>query len=119
MLEEFVQAQVAFVLGRPAHAVPREQGFANLGIDSLGAHELRLRLLEALDCQLAPTIAFDYPTVQMLSGQLLNEVLLIADVDARPPERNKGHGDLEDLSHGEIVALLAKELSEQEDGNKP
>jgi acyl transferase domain-containing protein len=119
MLEEFVQTQVAFLLGRPAQAVPRDQGFANLGIDSLGAHELRLSLQEALDCQLAPTIAFDYPTVQVLSGHLLDEVLPIGDGDVRPRARNNGHGDLEGLTHHEIALLLAIELNEQEDGKKP
>jgi NAD(P)-dependent dehydrogenase (short-subunit alcohol dehydrogenase family) len=51
LLAEFVQSQVALVLGHPAYAIPRAQGFADLGMDSLAAIELRTRLEKALDCR--------------------------------------------------------------------
>ncbi|MEM7125059.1 MAG: SDR family NAD(P)-dependent oxidoreductase [Chloroflexota bacterium] len=53
-------------------------GFADLGMDSLMALELRSRLESGLGCSLPSTVAFEYPTVDQLAKYLLDEVLALA-----------------------------------------
>jgi acyl transferase domain-containing protein/acyl carrier protein len=101
MLADFVRAQVASVLGQAAGSIPRTRGFAHLGMDSLGAIELRTRLEQALDCRLPTTLAFDYPDVEALTTYLLDAVGLRAG----PADES-----LENLTQDEIAALLAGEL---------
>jgi acyl carrier protein len=120
-LEEFVRSQVASVLGHPVQAVPRTQGFAHLGMDSLGSLELRTRLEQALQCRLPTTIAFDYPNVEALSAYLMAEALDIPSQQTTAtanPESNGG-GELDGLSREEIAVLLADELSGLEEGKTP
>jgi polyketide synthase 1/15 len=58
-----VCSQAAAVLGRPAaEDVGPDTAFADLGIDSLSAVELRNRLKTAVGLTLPPSLTFDYPT---------------------------------------------------------
>jgi acyl transferase domain-containing protein/acyl carrier protein len=120
LIEDFVQSQVGAVLGHPARSVPRTQGFAHLGMDSLAALELRTRLERALDCRLPTTLAFDYPDVATLAAHLL-EVQSGRLHEPRPAPGADLPGDaaLEGLSREEIAALLARELGSPEEGNPP
>jgi hypothetical protein len=103
------------VLGHPPAAVPRGEGFAELGLDSLGAIELRTQLERALECRLPATLAFDYPTVDALVAHLAERLAgPPAPADAPPETR-----DLDDLTHDEIAALLAGELSASAEGKDP
>ncbi|WP_208879664.1 type I polyketide synthase [Streptomyces armeniacus] len=62
---------VARVLGfAGGSAVKRGQGFAELGMDSLGAVELAKTLERAFGIKLAKTVAFDHPTVDQLAAHL-------------------------------------------------
>jgi acyl carrier protein/short-subunit dehydrogenase len=106
LLEEFVRSEAARVLGHAPETFPRGQGFAALGMDSLGSIELRTQLERALGCRLPATLAFDYPTVEALAGHLLDRLPLRPDAASGPA----GTGDLEDLSRDELAALLAREL---------
>jgi pimaricinolide synthase PimS1 len=58
--------------------------FARLGMDSLGAIELRDRLCRQLDVQLPTTIALDHPTVRRLSSAIAEHMTAdaAADLDA-------------------------------------
>jgi acyl transferase domain-containing protein/acyl carrier protein len=109
LVEEFVQSQVAHVLGYPARAVPRTQGFANLGLNSLAAIELRRRLQQALDCTLPSTLTFDYPTVESLVAYLIDTTI----PEDAPVSAN---GQADDLAGEDIAVLLARELQTLEDG---
>jgi acyl carrier protein len=75
LLDEYVQSPVAQVLGQQAQTIPRGRGFAELGLDSLSAIELRARLQQDLGCRLPTTLAFDYPTVTALAHYLCHEAL--------------------------------------------
>ena len=72
-LRRYVQQTLGQVLGM-AELPARTVGFAELGMDSLMALELRRQLARDLACALPTTIAFEYPTVEQLAGYLLELV---------------------------------------------
>jgi myxalamid-type polyketide synthase MxaB len=120
VVEEFLQSQVAQVLGHQAAAVPRTQGFAQLGLDSLAAIELCTRLQRALDCTLPSTLAFDHPTVEALAGYLIDQAITVDALESAvsPDAAPTAADGLAGLSRSEIAALLEQELSTLEEGNK-
>jgi malonyl CoA-acyl carrier protein transacylase len=71
-----VQSQVAKVLGMQASKpIAPQQGFFDLGMDSLTLVELRNRLQVILDCPLPSTLAFKHPTLETLVNFLEHEIL--------------------------------------------
>jgi hypothetical protein len=71
----FIQTEVAIVLGfDPAHRPDPEQGFFDMGMDSLLAVELKNRLAQTLGISLLSTLAFDHPNIQNLTDFLLQEL---------------------------------------------
>nr|AFU81771.1 1-hexene synthase 1' [1-hexene ORF1' expression construct pBbA7c-hexORF1'] len=74
---ELVRADLAAVLGHAsAERVPADQAFAELGVDSLTAVELRNRLNGATGLRLAASLVFDYPTPNALATHILDELAL-------------------------------------------
>lgn len=109
-----VLSQVATVLGlKSIELIDPQQGFIELGLDSLTSVELRNRLSMSLNCTLPSTLAFDYPTVTDLVNYLmktlnphknaLKEVETSHDTSLL--ETNLAH-----LSDSEAEALLKKAL---------
>ncbi|HEX2909582.1 MAG TPA: SDR family NAD(P)-dependent oxidoreductase [Chloroflexia bacterium] len=83
-LEEYVREAVAGVLGfEKASLVNREQGFFELGMDSLMAVELKVRLEKSSGLALPSTLAFDYPTVETLARFLADLI--------QPVEKTHSH----------------------------
>ncbi|AYF31955.1 polyketide synthase [Micromonospora tulbaghiae] len=82
-LEELVRAQVADVLGvgSPAAVAPTTP-FTDLGLDSLGAIELRNRLDSATELRLSATLAFDHPTVAAVASLIDAELAPSQDAGA-------------------------------------
>ena len=65
-----------------------QQGFFDLGMDSLTSTELRNLLQTDFDCSLPSTIAFRFPNVETLADYLLREVLDICEPILTPiPEK--------------------------------
>ncbi|MBD2364812.1 SDR family NAD(P)-dependent oxidoreductase [Anabaena minutissima FACHB-250] len=114
-LMNHVCTQVATVLGgNPTIAIDIQQGFFDLGMDSLTSVELRNRLQTSLGCSLPSTLTFKYPTVTALVDYLAGEVLNLA---TPPPETNVKNQDWEavkQLSDDEVDASIAKEIAELE-----
>ncbi|AOX04134.1 hypothetical protein BJP34_05260 [Moorena producens PAL-8-15-08-1] len=76
ILTAHVRSQVARVLGiSSAQSIGLEQGFFELGMDSLTSVELRNRLQGSLSCSIPSSLAFDYPTVRELVDYLIQQVL--------------------------------------------
>src|SRR5258706_13511772 len=69
-LRDWLVARVAVLAGLPAEAVPVDQPFSALGLDSprlaAMAGELRTRLGRAID----PSVAFEHPTIEELAEAL-------------------------------------------------
>uniref|UniRef100_UPI0007A74570 SDR family NAD(P)-dependent oxidoreductase n=1 Tax=Nocardia fusca TaxID=941183 RepID=UPI0007A74570 len=81
---DLVLEQAAAVLGHPSAADIRpEQGFDELGFDSLGGVDFRNRLSAVTGLQLPSTLVFDYPTLADMAGYLHEQ--LAAAVAAAPP----------------------------------
>jgi myxalamid-type polyketide synthase MxaB len=70
-----VRSQIAKVLGYDSpEFIEPQQNFGDLGMDSLMAVELKNSLQATLGMQIPLTSAFDYPTVELLTDYLLQEL---------------------------------------------
>jgi acyl carrier protein len=94
-----------------------QEVFANLGMDSLTAVELRNRLQSSLDCQLSATMAFDYPNVgalvDYLEGRMFKnqaDAAKSASVE-RPNGTASTRAEVVTLTQDEVESEIAAELS--------
>jgi myxalamid-type polyketide synthase MxaB len=117
LLREHVKSQLAKVLGLNSGAqIDLQEGFADLGMDSLMAVELRNRLQDNLGCSIPSTLAFDYPTVEALVNYLA-QLLSLEPTDRIAKESStlvqlEPEIKVDDLSEAEIADLLAQELND-------
>ncbi|MEM7125061.1 MAG: SDR family NAD(P)-dependent oxidoreductase [Chloroflexota bacterium] len=89
-LSDYLKAEVAAVLGLNGNTmIDAHTRLFDLGLDSLMAVELRNRLEAGLDCQLRSTLLFDYPTLEVLTPYLLDEVM-----DFTQEEVSKEHSEV-------------------------
>ncbi|MDZ8093952.1 MAG: beta-ketoacyl synthase N-terminal-like domain-containing protein [Nostoc sp. DedQUE05] len=126
-----VRLLVAKVLGlKQPQSIGLQQGFFELGMDSLTATELKDQLQNSLGCSLSPTTLFDYPTVAALANYLETQVLSLLE----PQESASNSESLEqqaslqeslekrvklsspDQSLDEIADLLAAKLASIREG---
>ncbi|MGH3758121.1 SDR family NAD(P)-dependent oxidoreductase [Actinophytocola sp.] len=83
-LADLVRAEAAAVLGYlDAADVPAGKGFADLGLDSLAAVQLRNQLAAGTGLRLPATVAFDHPTPEELARHLLDELGAAPAVEGR------------------------------------
>jgi pimaricinolide synthase PimS1 len=75
VLLEIVREELAAVLGYESGAVIEpERSILELGLDSLGAVEMRNRLARRTGVRIAPTVAFEKPTPQGLAEYLTSQI---------------------------------------------
>ena len=86
-LRSLVCRAAADVLGHePGHVIDPDQGFLELGFDSLTAIEFRNRLGGITGVRLPPTLIFDYPSAAAVAGRLasgLAPAAAVTPVDAQ------------------------------------
>ncbi|HUG85849.1 MAG TPA: amino acid adenylation domain-containing protein [Euzebya sp.] len=103
-LEGLARTHVAALCGLAAPGdIDVDRGFADLGLDSMGAVELRNRLQRDLGHRLPATLAFTHPTIRTLTAHLC-ELLIPAGAPA--PE------GLGRLTAAELADLLEAELAD-------
>ncbi len=123
LLTDHIRSQITQVLGlSSSEPIDLQQGFSDLGMDSLMAVELRNRLQTSLGCSISSTLAFDYPTVEGLVNYLALEVLSIEPFSESVAQKDVSDraelsATLEELSQSEIADLLAQELAAIEEIN--
>jgi acyl carrier protein len=102
-------------------ALAPERGFAELGLDSLAALEIKRQLESALDLSLPSTLLLDHPTLAALSDFLLRQLfpeLTPNDVSAstaaltplapaRQPAPDALEAEIEALDEAELLARIA------------
>jgi acyl transferase domain-containing protein/Zn-dependent alcohol dehydrogenase/acyl carrier protein len=119
LLKHYIQTQVVKVLGLEPSRVPDDrQGLSDIGMDSLMAVELSNRLQSGIKQPLPTTLAFEYPTIAVLTHYLATEVLALETADS-VPETGEVDSDsdtvlteLETLSDSETEDSLLKELED-------
>jgi len=115
LLSGHVGREIARVIGLdPARVPGPDQGFFDLGMDSLMAVELKKRLEQSLERPLSPTIVFDYPTIARLSrylyGALGLETAPRSEAVSQRSDSQDEDSDLEQLSDEEADTLLDSAL---------
>jgi myxalamid-type polyketide synthase MxaE and MxaD len=84
-----------------------QRGFADLGLDSLAALELKKRLEADLDRALPATLLLDYPTLARLRDFLLDEPA--AELAAPPPPSDDAlEAEIAALDDAELLARIAR-----------
>jgi acyl carrier protein len=111
-----IRAEAGYVLGfNDVEALDTKRGFFTLGMDSLMSVQLRNRLENKLGCNLPPTVAFEYPTIEALANYVADEVFKVAKNEPEPaaaqPETTEDSSvDLNDFSQDDLMSLLDDEL---------
>ncbi|WFE96110.1 type I polyketide synthase [Micromonospora sp. WMMD987] len=115
VLRDAVATMVAETLGSPV-PVDEHSGFAELGLDSIMAIDLRTRLAYGLGRELPATVALDHPTVVALSAYLTTELLGARTPVPQSPARPAGpvgpdDAVLSELSLDDLVAAAREDLA--------
>jgi myxalamid-type polyketide synthase MxaB len=112
LLTGAIRRQIARILGASEGDIGMDQGFFELGMDSLTSVELRNFLQSALGCQIPLTLTFDYPTIERLAEHLLH--LVFPGRTSDPAESGavpEKAADVDELSDAELEKLLDARLS--------
>lgn len=112
LLKSHLRQQLGLVLGfEPNDVIDPQQGFTNMGMDSLAAVDFRNFLQLSLGCALPSTLVFDYPNLDSLEKYLINIILTREESEPEPSIEKQGEpfeeeeGDLESLIDAELEEL--------------
>ncbi|HEY9800292.1 MAG TPA: type I polyketide synthase [Leptolyngbyaceae cyanobacterium] len=124
ILVTYLQKQVHQILKLPSSQLPDpQQGFFDMGIDSLMTVELKNLLESHLHISLPTTLVLEFPTIHELAVYLEQEVALSPSTKNTPntPQTDFAPTDLEELANPEILSeitlvdsTLVQELAELE-----
>lgn len=108
MLVKLVEGEVCRILGYEVgkQSFEEDQGFFELGMNSLTAIEFKNNLEDMLDCQLSSTLTFDYPTIAKLVTYLDLDIISLNN------EQESMTMDVETIeeSDDDIVMKLSQQL---------
>jgi NAD(P)-dependent dehydrogenase (short-subunit alcohol dehydrogenase family)/acyl carrier protein len=119
-----LQRQASRVLAMEKGDLPDPRRPLNeLGFDSLTAVEFCNRVGRLIGQHINPTLLFDYPTLDSLTGYIVRDVLQLASDAAESPDqtepdevsdadRMQTASEVQEMSDEQINALVAKELEE-------
>lgn len=122
LLTAFVKNQLMSVLGLELNSdLDTQQGLFDLGLDSLTSVEFRNRIQLSLNCTLASTLAFNYPSIEAVVNYLSQSVLDldIPGVNKDEPENTSDstvveidglESEIDDMSDDDLQRLLEDEL---------
>ncbi|MHC3468731.1 type I polyketide synthase [Streptomyces sp. 7R007] len=119
---DWVCGQVAAVLGLSEDELRADQGFFDLGMDSVMSLTLRLRLSRELDLELSSTVAFEHPTALALTAHLLERLgypaeaseEAVTEEDPAEAPATEDLDDLDDLDDDELLRQLEAEISDSQ-----
>ncbi|GAX39732.1 short-chain dehydrogenase/reductase SDR [Tolypothrix sp. NIES-4075] len=122
VLTAYIQGEVAKVLKlEPSKLPDSQQGFFDMGMDSLMAVELKNRLEASFGVSLPVTLTFEFPTIKDVAGYLAKKVMgweLPAASDTELPkgedEQALALSQVEEISDDGIEASIAEELAKLE-----
>ena len=111
MLIAHIQQSVATVLGVDIDRAPQpDVGFFDMGMDSLMVVDLQKRLEKSLNVSLSPTLAFNYPTVEMAAKYLLETELFSVVSSQSDDYLQEVAARLEKLTDPDVEVLLLRKL---------
>jgi acyl transferase domain-containing protein len=120
MLIAYLQSEIGLLLGFEESQLPSpQQGFFDMGMNSLTAIELKNLLQSSLGQSFSLSIIFNYSNIDALVQYLSQEVLVLQRGDSVTTKEKKSENELatsleeiKQLSESEIMALIAKEFEE-------
>jgi acyl transferase domain-containing protein/D-arabinose 1-dehydrogenase-like Zn-dependent alcohol dehydrogenase/acyl carrier protein len=120
ILSQMLQAQAMSVLGvSDPSAVAMNQPLSELGLDSMLAVELRNELTDMVGANLSATLLFDYPTIEAISGHLLEDILQISDASGGGETAGAMSAEQMDKLRGDPIAILGMSCRMPGGGNTP
>ena len=96
-VEEWLIVQIAKLIGQKTESIDVHKSFADYGLSSLDAVSLSGDLEEILNQQLPPTLAYDHPSISMLSQYLANK---------KPSETTKSNNSANKSDPKEAIAIV-------------
>jgi acyl carrier protein len=118
-IQSHIIEQVAQVLALPAGSVRKDRGFADLGMDSLMALEVRNILSSALGVALSPAVLFEHPSIEALAAHLEQRISTSEEVavDATATNAVEASG-VNAMSEEQVDALLTALLVDGAGGDQ-
>jgi acyl carrier protein len=106
-----IQSEVARVLGADGvESIDPQQGFFDMGLDSLMAVELKTRLSSALKRNLPASLMFQYPNIEALAEHLLGDLAPPENGHAAAKAPETARDGLDAASEQDLLLLLAGEV---------
>lgn len=109
LLLQFFRKQLATLLAVDPSRIGVRDNLMELGIDSLKAVEFKLFLESKLGLPISSSLIFDYPTLDSLTGFLLEQICPLQEQPALPSGQPL---PAVDLSEDELARMIAAELDE-------
>lgn len=114
LLVEHLSSLAAHLLGLDLDDIEPDRPLQELGIDSVTAVEMVERVGQAIDKGIPGTLLFDYPTIEAISGFIVDE--LLGDLDRGPTAARTAAtpstADVAKMTEAEAEAALLAELDD-------